>query len=188
MVLHGSTGVGKTHLLHAIALYARRLNPDRFVHLTSWNEWVRELVDALQRDRLTDFRETWSRRAVLLVDDVPMLRGREGALREFRAMVGSLVQADLRVAIALASAKRDSLGADSRASAWGDGPVMELWPPDAREQFRILERRFEGAHPQVPLKAIHEACRLKPADLRASVGMIHSMLFKSRLSSTGHWR
>ena len=77
LFIHGDTGVGKTHLLHAIGHELVRLYPSIRLILTSTEQFINEMIDCIHQDRMRYFHERYRSVDVLLIDDIQLLRNNE---------------------------------------------------------------------------------------------------------------
>jgi chromosomal replication initiator protein len=147
LFLYGDTGLGKTHLMHAIGHAILRANPDARVAYLSTEKFTNEFIQALQENSLTKFRQRYRHVDVLLIDDVQFLAGKERIQEEFFHTFNDLFE----------SGKQIILSSDRRAS--------EIQKLEAR-----LVSRFEWGLPadiQAPLrtKAATLKCNLSDAVL-----------------------
>jgi len=106
LFLYGDTGLGKTHLMHAIGHAILRNNPDSKVAYLSTEKFTNEFIQALQENQLTKFRQRYRNVDVLLVDDVQFLAGKERIQEEFFHTFNDLFE----------SSKQIILSSDRRAS------------------------------------------------------------------------
>jgi chromosomal replication initiator protein len=83
LFIYGNTGLGKTHLMHAIGHAILRANPDARVAYLSTEKFTNEFIQALQENSLTKFRQRYRHVDVLLIDDVQFLAGKERIQEEF---------------------------------------------------------------------------------------------------------
>ncbi|HEX3728915.1 MAG TPA: DnaA/Hda family protein, partial [Opitutaceae bacterium] len=83
LFIYGDTGLGKTHLMHAIGHAILRHNPDTRVAYLSTEKFTNEFIQALQENSLTKFRQRYRHADVLLIDDVQFLAGKERIQEEF---------------------------------------------------------------------------------------------------------
>ncbi len=106
LFLYGDTGLGKTHLMHAIGHAILRNNPDTKVAYLSTEKFTNEFIQALQENALTKFRQRYRHVDVLLIDDVQFLSGKERIQEEFFHTFNDLFE----------SSKQIILSSDRRAS------------------------------------------------------------------------
>ncbi len=83
LFIHGSAGLGKTHLLHAICIESRRYFPDFSIQFLSCEEFVNRFINAIEQGSLGDFKNQYRNVDLLVIDDVQFLREREQSQEEF---------------------------------------------------------------------------------------------------------
>ncbi|MGM0618621.1 MAG: DnaA ATPase domain-containing protein, partial [Actinomycetota bacterium] len=83
LFIYGGAGLGKTHLLHAIGHYVRKLYPRLTVRYLTTEQFTNEFINAIRDDRITSFQRTYRRADVLLVDDIQFLQQKERTQEEF---------------------------------------------------------------------------------------------------------
>jgi chromosomal replication initiator protein len=139
LFLHGPPGLGKTHLLGAIADYLRRRRPELTTHYTTAERFTSEFVGALRKDGPERFKRRYRGLDALLIDDVQVLEGKEQTQAEFVHTFNALHAAGKQIVLSsdrppeaitrLADRLRDRF-------AWGLS--VELGPPDLRTKTAVL--------------------------------------------------
>lgn len=151
LFLHGPPGLGKTHLLGAIADYLRRQRPDLTVHYTTAERFTNEFVTALRKDGPERFKRRYRELDALLIDDVQALEGKERTQEEFVHTFNALHPAGKQIVLSsdrppealarLAERLRDRF-------AWG--LCVELGSPDLRTRTALLGRMVLEAPLELP--------------------------------------
>jgi chromosomal replication initiator protein len=149
LLLYGSTGLGKTHLLHAIAHHIRQRHPTwRVVYLPA-ESFMRELLQALQQERSGSFQERYRQADVLLVDDLQFMAGRERTQEAFLQTFNALYEAKKQIVLSSDKSPQDlaPLAARLRSRLMA-GLMADLQPPDLETRLAILDRkaRANGVH------------------------------------------
>jgi chromosomal replication initiator protein len=98
LFLHGSPGMGKTHLLHAVGNYVERFGTGLSVRYATIEEFTSEFVDAVRERRTSRFKKSFREADVLLIDDVQFLAGREKTREEFFHTFNSLLDSGRQLA------------------------------------------------------------------------------------------
>ena len=83
LFLYGRTGLGKTHLMHAIGHGVLKNNPEAKVAYMSTEKFTNEYIDAIQHNKVTQFRKRYRKLDILLIDDIQFLSGKERIQEEF---------------------------------------------------------------------------------------------------------
>ncbi|MGF1650283.1 MAG: chromosomal replication initiator protein DnaA [Hyphomicrobiaceae bacterium] len=143
LYIHSSVGLGKTHLLHAIAWEVRRRFPHIAMLYVTAERFRYEFVDALQSKHALQFKERFQSVDMLLMDDLEFLQGNATEL-EFDHIINALLDGGKQLVVASSRAPSgiDRLNERMRSRLQG-GLVVEIGAPDYELRYRILERRIE---------------------------------------------
>ena len=143
LFIHSNVGLGKSHLLHAVAWEVKRLTPNAQVLYFTAERWRYKFVDALRRDASTSFKERMRGIDILLLDDLEFLQGERTEL-EFDHTLNALIDSGKQVVVASARAPMQLETLDQRMrSRLSGGLVVEISPLDYDLRLKILERRVE---------------------------------------------
>jgi chromosomal replication initiator protein len=154
LYIYGGTGLGKTHLLHAIAHSIRKRDPDLRITYVSAEEFTNQLVTSLRNgapnNQMHSFRDFYRMRSdVLLVDDVHVLGGKERTQEEFFHTFNALHQARKQVILTSDCAPEEISGLTDRLrSRFNWGLSADVSAPDLETRVAIIERiaAREGLH------------------------------------------
>ncbi|MCX7835983.1 MAG: chromosomal replication initiator protein DnaA [bacterium] len=139
LLIHGGVGLGKTHLLHAIAGLALELHPHCVPILTTSEQFTADFIRAVQHDKKLDFADQYANATILLVDDVQFLIGREQTQRQFFHTFNSLINAGKQIVMTSDRPPRELDGLDERLrSRFSQGLVVEVLPPAYETRIAIL--------------------------------------------------
>ena len=140
----GPTGVGKTHLLHGIG-HALSAGPDALVACLSAQDFLDELVQAIERDRLDAWRSRYRRASALLLDDVHLLAGKERSQEELFNLFNVLVDKQFQVIFTVNLPPRELDGVNERLiSRMEGGLVTHLAPPDRDLRVALVKRELRA--------------------------------------------
>jgi chromosomal replication initiator protein len=141
LFLHGPPGLGKTHLLGAIAAYLEAVRPDLSVHCTTAERFTTEFVTCLREDGPAAFKRRHRDVDALLIDDVQALEGKPATEAEFVDTFNALHQAGKQIVL---SSDRPPEALEHLAERLRDrfhwGLTVELQPPDVRTRVALLWR------------------------------------------------
>lgn len=148
LVIYGNSGVGKTHLLHAITWEARRRRPDARVIFLSAESFMREFVRALRENDTTAFKDRLRGCDMLLVDDVQFLATKESTQAEFFHTFNSLIENGRQLVLSADKAPVDIENMAERVKSrlqWG--LIAEIHPADYELRLGILQSKSEQYAP-----------------------------------------
>jgi chromosomal replication initiator protein len=185
LFLHGPPGLGKSHLLGAIAGYLRHNHPGLTVHLTTAERFTSEFVGALRRDGPELFKARYRELDALLIDDVQVLEGKQRTEEEFVHTFNALHAAGKQIVL---SSDRPPEALSRLAERLRDrfrwGLQVELEPPDLRTRVAVLWRLVkddESAEPEA--EVLHEIATRTPENLRVLEGAMTRVLAVGSLLS-----
>jgi chromosomal replication initiator protein len=147
LFLHGSPGLGKTHLLHAIGNYVERFGAGLMVRYATVEEFTAEFVDAVRRNTTREFKQRFRGADVVLIDDVQFLAGRNKTREEFFHTFNSLIDAGRQLVMTSDCAPEDIPGLEQRLTErFRSGLVAELETPEVPVRMAILAKlaRLDG--------------------------------------------
>ena len=143
LYIHGGSGLGKTHLLHAVANKVRDKYPDMAVCLITAMEFVREMINAIHLNKISDFQKKYSETVnLLMIDDIHELKGKQRTQNEFFHIFNELHQKGKQLIFTSDKAPREIDGIEERIKTrlqWG--LVMNLQRPDFETRVAILKKK-----------------------------------------------
>ncbi|MFW7415353.1 chromosomal replication initiator protein DnaA [Demequina sp. SO4-18] len=151
LFIYGDSGLGKTHLLHAIGHYTRHLKPQTRVRYVNSEEFTNDFINSIRDDRSLSFKRTYREVDVLLIDDIQFLQGKEQTLEEFFHTFNSLHNAGKHVVITSDVSPRNLDGIEERMRTrfeWG--LMTDVQPPDLETRIAILRKKAAADDVQAP--------------------------------------
>ncbi len=144
LFLYGGVGLGKTHLMHAIAWELAQNKPDQRIHYLSAEQFMYRFVRALREKDTISFKQMFRSVDVLMVDDVQFIAGKNSTQEEFFHTFNALVEMGKQIIISGDRAPVDMEDLDSRiASRLQCGLVVDLHPTDYELRLGILQAKLE---------------------------------------------
>ena len=144
LFLYGGVGLGKTHLMHAIAADIRARRPEARVLYLSAEQFMYRFVQALRERTVMDFKEMFRTVEVLMVDDVQFIAGKESTQEEFFHTFNALVDQGKQIVISADRAPGEIKDLEDRIkSRLQCGLVVDLHPTDYELRLGILQQKVE---------------------------------------------
>ncbi|MBI5771668.1 MAG: chromosomal replication initiator protein DnaA [Verrucomicrobia bacterium] len=151
LFLYGDTGLGKTHLMHAIGHAILRHNPDARVAYLSTEKFTNEFIQALQEKNLVKFRQRYRHADVLLLDDIQFLSGKEGIQEEFFHTFNDLFEAGKQIVLSSDRRASEISKLESRlVSRFEWGLPADIQAPDFETRSAILRAKAASLKCEVP--------------------------------------
>ncbi|SMX32171.1 chromosomal replication initiator protein DnaA [Maliponia aquimaris] len=149
LFLYGGVGLGKTHLMHAIAWELTQRNPHLAVLYLSAEQFMYRFVQALRERKMMDFKEMFRSVDVLMVDDVQFIAGKDSTQEEFFHTFNALVDQNKQIIISADRAPDEIKDLENRIrSRLQSGLVVDLHPTDYELRLGILQTKVESYRAQ----------------------------------------
>lgn len=149
--IYGGVGLGKTHLMQAIAHYIVAHNPTSKIFYISCESFINELINAIQNRTTLKFRSKFRGLDVLLLDDVHFFSGKEHAQNEFFHTFNTLYDAHKQIILSSDRPPKEIVNLEERLiSRFEWGLVTDLQPPDFETRVAILRRKADLSAIKVP--------------------------------------
>ena len=144
LFLYGGVGLGKTHLMHAIAWELQSRSPDLRVLYLSAEQFMYRFVQALREKAIMDFKELFRSVDVLMVDDVQFIAGKDSTQEEFFHTFNALIDQNKQIVISADRAPGEIKDLEERIkSRLQCGLVVDLHPTDYELRLGILQQKAE---------------------------------------------
>ena len=177
LLIHGGSGLGKTHLLYAIAGTIRKKNPKAKITYIKSEDFTIELIAAIQSGTLPQFREKYRNSDILLVDDIQFIAGKESTQEEFFHTFNALHESHKQIVLTSDRPPKEMAKLEERLKTrfeWG--LLADIEPPDFETRMAIVSLKAD----LIGLKLTTEQKELISNNVTANVrqleGAVHKLL------------
>ncbi|HUK60963.1 MAG TPA: chromosomal replication initiator protein DnaA [Stellaceae bacterium] len=182
LFLYGGVGLGKTHLMHAIAWHIRREDPSRRVIYLSAEKVMYQFIRALRFKDTMAFKEQFRSVDVLMIDDVQFISGKDSTQEEFFHTFNALVDQNRQIVISADKSPSDLEGMEERLkSRLGWGLVADLHPTTYELRLGILQAKAEQMKTPVPPKLLEFLAHKITSNVRELEGALNRIYAHTQL-------
>tara|TARA_E500000178_G_scaffold139126_1_gene138834 strand:- start:162 stop:1583 length:1422 start_codon:yes stop_codon:yes gene_type:complete len=176
LFLHGGVGLGKTHLMHAIAWHIRRRDPSRKVVYLSAEKFMYRFIRALRFRDTMQFKEQFRSVDVLMVDDVQFISGKDSTQEEFFHTFNALIDQNRQIILSADKSPTNLDGMEERLrSRLNWGMVADIHPTTFELRFGILQARAELESIDLPQKVMEYLARKITSNVRELEGSLNRL-------------
>jgi chromosomal replication initiator protein len=151
LFVYGESGLGKTHLLHAIGHYARTMFPGVRVRYVNSEEFTNDFINSIRDDKASAFQARYRSVDVLLIDDIQFLQGKLQTQEEFFHTFNTLHNANKQIVITSDLPPRELSGFEDRMrTRFESGLLTDVQPPDLETRIAILRKKAIQDRMKVP--------------------------------------
>jgi chromosomal replication initiator protein len=182
LVIYGGTGLGKTHLVHAIGNHAlANGKAKRVIYVTS-EKFTVEFVEAIQRDTTSEFAGFYRSMDILIVDDIQFFAGKERTQDHFFHTFNELHQIGKQIILSSDRPPKEMKGLDDRLlSRFQWGLTSDIQPPDLETRIAILRKKSENEGIDIPQDVVECIAANVTSNIRELEGCLISLMAKASL-------
>ena len=182
LFLYGGVGLGKTHLMHAIAWESRKRDSSRNVIYLTAEKFMNQFVAALRRKDTMSFKERFRAADVLMIDDIQFMSGKESIQEEFFHTLNAIVDDGRQVILSADKSPSDLDGVKERLrSRMGWGMVADIHPSNYELRLGILQSRREDVVVNVPDDVLEFLARKITTNIRELEGALNRLVAHATL-------
>ncbi len=176
LFLYGNSGLGKTHLMYAIANRALEKNPYMKVIYVKGEEFMNQLIDALRVKKNYEFREKYRKADMLLIDDIQFIAGKESTQTEFFHTFDALYEDHKQIIITSDKPPREIENLDDRIrSRFEFGLIADIKPPDYELRLAILKEKARSNNLEIPQDVLSFLAEKLQSNIRQIEGVIKKL-------------
>jgi len=182
LFLYGGVGLGKTHLMHAIAWQIRQTQPEKRVIYLSAEKFMYQFIRALRYKDTMAFKDQFRSVDVLMIDDVQFIAGKENTQEEFFHTFNALVDQNRQVIISADKSPADLEGIEERMkSRLGWGLVAEIHSTTYELRLGILHSKAENLGAEIPPKVLEFLAHKITSNVRELEGALNRLVAYANL-------
>ncbi len=184
LYIYGSTGMGKTHLLHAVGNEILKNFPDKTVKYLTAEKFVTELVEAIGRRHMKGFKDQYRNVDCLLVDDVQFFARKETSQEEFFHTFNELYERNRQIIITSDRSPKELGGLDQRLTTrFGMGMVVELTAPEFETRVAILNQKCQEFQTLIAPEVLNFIATNVSGSVRELEGVLRQAVAEAELAN-----
>ena len=184
LVLYGGTGLGKTHLMHALGNHAASNGKARRIAYISSEKFTVDFVEAIQVDKAAEFSSFYRSMDILIVDDIQFFAGKEKTQDNFFHTFNTLFQQSKQIVLSSDVPPKELRGLDERLiSRFQCGLTADIQPPDLETRIAILNKKSEENSLELPPNVIDFIAANVTKNIRELEGCLISLLARASLEN-----
>jgi chromosomal replication initiator protein len=183
LFLYGGSGLGKTHLMHAIGNYINEKYPAKDVIYVQCEQFVNEFISTIKENKYDDFRAKYRNTDMLLIDDIQFIEGKEQMQIEFFHTFNVLYETGRNIVMTCDKPPQSLASLEERLrTRFSCGLTIDIQPPDYETRVAILKRRAQINHASVPEDVFDYIATNVASNIRELEGAFNTVLCYSMLA------
>ena len=182
LFIYGESGLGKTHLMHAIANHIAKHSPEKKVLYTTCNNFLNEFIDSLSQKNNARFRMRYRNVDVLMIDDIQFLKNKQSTQEEFFHTFNELYAQNKQIVITSDKHPKEIATLEERLrTRFAGGMIADIQPPELETKIAILKRKALDRKCHVPDEVLEFLANNSGHDVRTLEGRLTKVIFASKL-------
>jgi chromosomal replication initiator protein len=183
LLIYGSSGLGKTHLMHAVGNAVLQKNPSATVVYLHSEKFVQDMVKALQQNSINAFKEYYRGVDVLLIDDIQFFAGKERSQEEFFHTFNTLLEKKHQVILTCDKYPKEIIGLEDRLkSRFGWGLPVLIEPPDMETRAAILMKKAALVNVELVQEVAFFIAKRIPSNVRDLEGALRRVIANAQFT------
>jgi chromosomal replication initiator protein len=183
LLLYGSTGLGKTHLLHAIGNKIREQNPATKVLYLDSELFVSDMIKALRHGAIDNFKKHYRTAGALLIDDIQFFAGKKSSQEEFFHTFNALLDSKQQIVLTCDRYPKEVVGLEARLrSRFGWGLTVAIEPPDFETRVAILMNKAQEKGVQLAEPVAFLVAKRLRSHVRDLEGALNTLIANARFT------
>lgn len=182
LFIYGESGLGKTHLMHAIANYITQHAPDKKVLYTTSENFLNDLIDSITQKTGAKFRLHYRNVDVLMIDDIQFLKARNQLQEELFHTFNELSAQNKQIVLTSDRPPKEIATLEERLrTRFEGGMIVDVQPPDNETKIAILKRKALDRKCPMPDEVLEYLAKDSGHDVRTLEGRLNKVVFASKL-------
>ena len=182
LFIYGESGLGKTHLMHAIANEISRRYPEKKVLYTTCENFLNEFIDSIAQKNSAKFRFHYRNVDVLMIDDVQFLKNKTQVQEEFFHTFNELSAQNKQIVLTSDRPPKEIATLEERLrTRFEGGMIADVQPPDTETKIAILKKKAEDRKYIISDDVLEFLARDSGHDVRTLEGRLTKVIFASKL-------
>jgi len=183
LFIYGGVGLGKTHLMHAVANMMRENKPEARVAYVHSERFVSDMVKALQHNTINEFKTAYRTLDALLIDDIQFFAGKERSQEEFFHTFNALLEGQQQVILTCDRYPKEVAGLEERLkSRFGWGLTVAIEPPELETCVAILMSKASAARVELPEEVAFFIAKRIRSNVRELEGALRRVVANSHFT------
>ena len=176
LFFYGNSGIGKTHLMYAIANEVLKKNPSMRVICVKGEEFMNQLIESIRIKKNSEFREKYRTADMLLIDDIQFIAGKESTQLEFFHTFDALYEDHKQIIITSDKPPHEMVTLEERIrSRFESGLVVDIQPPDFELRLAILQNKANQNNLVIPMDVLTYLAEKLQSNIRQIEGVMKKL-------------